>query len=370
MNNGKMTAAIAAAVALALPVAVPWGVASAQNATDQNATDQNQAQGTQAATAQNAGEGGALQEVVVTAERRAENLQTTPISVQVMNQDQLSQQDITHIKNLQLYTPSVSILDDGLYQAPSIRGIGNSAIIPNVTTGVAVLVDGLFTPEPHGLDEPFYDINDVETLRGPQGTFVGYSSTGGAIQITSNNPNFRGTNGYLELAVGNYTDKRVDGAINFTLSDTFAVRLAFNEEQMNSFYRDDGAEVIPGGSTPKGLPEGESPSNWFAGLQDDRPELALPGQLRNCSWFPDPGRWPQLKRSGADRRRHRPDRTPPRSPDQSQPVAPRTRFRGPMAGVQPVGADRRTDPRLCPFDGHRAVKGQSRGSVRRSAPTG
>lgn len=193
---------------------------------------------------------GALQEVVVTAERRTEDVQTTPISIQAMSQDQLASDDVTHIKNLQLYTPSLTVLDDGLYQAPNIRGIGNSAIIPNVTTGVAVLVDGLFTPEPHGLDEPFYDMQDTEVLRGPQGTFVGYSSTGGAIEINSANPNFRGTNGYLELTVGNYTDKRLDGAVNYVLSDTFAVRLAFNEEQMGSFYRDDGSLVIPGEAEP------------------------------------------------------------------------------------------------------------------------
>ena len=230
------------AVAAALVGSAAWAQSPA-TAGDQNAPAADQ---TPAADENS----GALQEVVVTAERRANNIQTTPISVQVMNQDQLAQQDITHIKNLQLYTPSVSILDDGIYQAPSIRGIGNSAIIPNVTTGVAVLVDGLFTPEPHGLDEPFYDIQDVETLRGPQGTFVGYSSTGGAIQITSNSPNFRGDNGYLELGAGNYTDKHVDGAANYVLSDTFAVRLAFNFEQMSSFYRDAGAQVIPGEAEP------------------------------------------------------------------------------------------------------------------------
>ena len=245
MHRSRVSAFVSAA--LGLTALTGFNIASAQSPA---AAAQPAPAAGQAENAPGADTGGALQEVVVTAERRSEDIQTTPISIQVMNQDQLAQQDITHIKNLQLYTPSVSILDDGLYQAPSIRGIGNSAIIPNVTTGVAVLVDNLFTPEPHGLDEPFYDIQDVETLRGPQGTFVGYSSTGGAIQITSNSPNFRGDNGYLELGVGNYTDKHVDGAANYVLSDTFAVRLAFNFEQMGSFYRDVGAQVIPGEALP------------------------------------------------------------------------------------------------------------------------
>ena len=200
-----------------------------------------------AATDQN---GGALQEVVVTAERRTEDVQTTPISVDAVSGAQLAQQNVTQIKSLQLYAPSVTIDDDGLYQSFNIRGIGNQAITPDITTGVAVLVDGLFSPETHGLDEPFYDVQDTEVLRGPQGTFVGYSSTGGALEITTNSPNFRGDNGYVELEAGNYTDKRLDGAANFDLSSTFAVRLAFNMEQRGSFYRDAGAQIIPGEAEP------------------------------------------------------------------------------------------------------------------------
>ncbi len=241
---------LTAAAVLSAPVA--FGQADQGQVAQNGATDQGQAAAAQQAqNGQNGAEAGAaLQEVVVTAERRAENIQTTPISVEAMSDAQLASQDITHVKNLQLYTPSLTVLDDGLYQAPNIRGIGNSAIIPDVTTGVAFLEDGLFSPEPHGLDDPFYDMADTEVLRGPQGTFVGYSSTGGAIETTSQNPNFRGTNGYVELAVGNFTDKRVDGAYNFVLSDTFAARLAFNEEQMGSFYRDNGSQVIPGEAEP------------------------------------------------------------------------------------------------------------------------
>ncbi|MGH8142260.1 MAG: TonB-dependent receptor [Steroidobacteraceae bacterium] len=247
MNHGKTIAATSAAVGLALALAMPGGSVWAQNAPAADQTAGAQTAQTDQTTAQG---GATLQEVVVTAERRAENIQTTPISVVAVSGAQLAQQNITQIKSLQLTAPSVTIDDDGLYQSFNIRGIGNQAITPVITTGVAVLVDNLFSPETHGLDEPFYDIADVEVLRGPQGTFVGYSSTGGALEITTNNPNFRGTNGYFELNVGDYNDKRVDGAGNFVLSPTFAVRLAFNEEQRHSFYRDNGSRIIPGVAEP------------------------------------------------------------------------------------------------------------------------
>ena len=77
------------------------------------------------------------------------------------------------------------------------------------------------------------------------------NSTAGAIEITSVNPNFRGTNGYGEFQVGNYTDKRFDGALNFVLlPDKLAVRLAVNVEQRHSFYRDIGSIVTAGNAEP------------------------------------------------------------------------------------------------------------------------
>ncbi|HEX4024273.1 MAG TPA: TonB-dependent receptor [Steroidobacteraceae bacterium] len=212
------------------------------------------AQATQAAAdnGQDAAGGGtsALQEVVVTAERRATDIQTTPISVVAVSGNQLASQNMTAIGSLQVSTPSFQVDNDGLYGSANIRGIGNQAITPDITTGIAVLKDGLFSPETHGLSDPFYDIHDVEVLRGPQGTFIGYSSTGGAVEITTENPNLRGFNGYIEGQVGNYSDKKFDTAVNLPLSDTLAVRIALNEEQEHSFYRDIGSLVEPAWNEP------------------------------------------------------------------------------------------------------------------------
>ncbi len=259
MSQGRKTAVTATAVATivtSILLAASARPVRAQAAQDQAAPgnaaagDVTAAGGTTAANPATGAGTQTLQEVVVTAERREENIQTTPISIVATSGAQLAQQNVVQIQTLQLYTPSLSFNNDGLYQSPSIRGLG-TAFSPSLPLGVALIEDGLFIAEQHGFGDPFYDIADVETLRGPQGTFIGYNSTAGAIEITSVNPNFRGTNGYVELQVGNYSDTRTDGAWNFVLDpDKLAVRLAFNVEKMHSFYRDIGSIVTAGNAEP------------------------------------------------------------------------------------------------------------------------
>jgi iron complex outermembrane recepter protein len=204
-----------------------------------------QATGPDAKAANN--DAGILQEVVVTAERRAADIQSTPISVAAVSGSQLAEQQINSVQALQTAVPNFTVNDEGgEFESYNIRGVGNTAITPSITTGVAVFRDGLLLSETIGQNEPLYDIRDVEVLRGPQGTFVGASSTGGAVQINSQDPNFGGLNGYGEVQVGNYTAHKVDGALNMPISDTLAARLAFNWDERHSFYRDIGAQQTSG----------------------------------------------------------------------------------------------------------------------------
>jgi len=148
---------------------------------------------------------------------------------------------VVNIADLQTTTPSFSVNSAGQYNSINIRGIGNGAVNPSITPGIAVQRDGLIQAETIELSEPFYDIDNVQILRGPQGTFIGQSSTGGAVLINSKSPTFDGINGYVDLLVGNYSDHKVDGAINLPISDTLAARIAFNYERRGSFYFDAGS---------------------------------------------------------------------------------------------------------------------------------
>ena len=107
--------------------------------------------------------------------------------------------------------PSLSIGNAGLSNVVNIRGVGLASGSPAVANGVAVYVDGLFqTPTIYA--NQFYDIADVEILRGPQGTLVGTNSTGGAIFINSRNPTLGKMDGYVEVGGGNYDAWSAQGA--------------------------------------------------------------------------------------------------------------------------------------------------------------
>ncbi len=241
---------LSAAAGLAVAAWLPSGVlaqAAGDAAAPADAQAGQQGAGDQTAqSGQNSAATGTLQEVVVTAEKRATDIQTTPISMEAISSNTLESQNQREIIDLQTTEPGLQVSNIGLaYTAPNIRGIGNDQFSVAETPGVATIRDGLFLQGIHDTTDPFFDMSDVEVLRGPQGDFIGFSSTGGAIELNSANPTFNGNNGYLEMEVGNYSDKRIDGALNAPVTDTFAARLAFNEETMGSFYRDIGSLVTP-----------------------------------------------------------------------------------------------------------------------------
>ncbi len=216
------------------------GGQSTTDQTGQNATDQT----AQSTTDQSGAATGTLQEVVVTAERRATNLQTTAISVVAVSGDQLQTAQVNDINSLNQVSPNLVVYTTGSTSTADIRGVGNSNQGGIEQPGVLIVRDGLpNTEEGAGENQPYYDIADVEVLRGPQGTFAGDNSTGGAIDINSASPNFRGTNGYIDATAATYSEQRLNGAVNLPVTDTFAMRLAFNEETRGSFFHDEYTDI-------------------------------------------------------------------------------------------------------------------------------
>lgn len=200
-------------------LALGWsGVAAAQQTND----DQ-----------QSAGE----TEIVITAERRTENLQTAPIAATVLSGDDLANAGVTTVDSLQFISPGATVNNFGQGIDFNIRGIGKAEHNTQTTTGVITYRDGVATFPGYFTAEPYYDIARVEILRGPQGTFVGQNATGGAVFVTSNNPVIDGGyHGYLMGSAGNYNYLGLQGALNLPLTDTLAARVAFDTGARDSFY--------------------------------------------------------------------------------------------------------------------------------------
>jgi len=216
----------ASAIALSVISVAPVVAQSSQPASDKSGSD-------------------ALETVVVTAQRRPENLQKTPIAATVLSGADLVKKSVVRVEDLQQASPSLSVTSEGLTQNINIRGIGLSVQDPAVVSGVALYRDGLFQP-PIITDDPFFDTANVEVLRGPQGTFIGSNSTGGAVFITSRSPTLDDIKGYGQIFGGSYADFGAQGAVNLPLNDELAARLAGNFERRDSFNRSIGPFPPPG----------------------------------------------------------------------------------------------------------------------------
>ncbi|MES1198599.1 MAG: TonB-dependent receptor [Pseudomonadota bacterium] len=189
--------------------------------------------------------------IVVTAERRVENLQTAPISATVITGDDLANKGVTTVDSLQFISPGATVNNFGQGNDFNIRGIGKGEHNTQTSTGVITYRDGVPTFPGYFTQEPYYDVASVEILRGPQGTFGGQNSTGGAVFVNTNNPIINGGNhGYIAGQLGNYNDFGTQGALNLPISNTLAARIAFNTETRDSFYKFTG----PGGGPYNGNP--------------------------------------------------------------------------------------------------------------------
>ncbi|CAN5298035.1 TonB-dependent receptor [soil metagenome] len=194
------------------------------------------AQDAQATAPANDEQATTLGDVVVTAERRTTNLQTTAVAASVLSGQELQNKGVTNIETLQFSVPSVTVQNSGQGNSFNIRGIGKTENNSSVGVGVITYRDGVAVFPAYFQNEPFFDIQSLEVLRGPQGTFAGQNATGGAVFITETNPDFGGFGGYVTGQYGNYNDMRVQGAVNLPLGDTLAARVAFNKETRDSFY--------------------------------------------------------------------------------------------------------------------------------------
>ena len=145
-----------------------------------------------------------LEEITVTAQRRVENLQSVPIAATVLTGDMLRNKEVNNIVDLQYAAPGFTVADYGSANVLNIRGIGRSAVDIELPSGVVLYRDGFPTFPGYFQNEPYYDIESIEVLRGPQGTFAGKSAAGGAMMIRTNGPELAETDGNLEAEIANY----------------------------------------------------------------------------------------------------------------------------------------------------------------------
>lgn len=194
---------------------------------------------------------GALEEVVVTARKREENLQTAPVSVAAFTAAALQRQGIDTLVDLGSRVPNLSMISGqgggGTQTQVSIRGVGQSDFILTSDQSVGVYVDGVYFPRSMGAALDLVDIERIEVLRGPQGTLFGRNTTAGAIQIISAPPE----DAFLakaELTAGSFNRLDFKGSLNMPLGERVASRISLaslNQDGYGTrlFDKTDGADT-------------------------------------------------------------------------------------------------------------------------------
>lgn len=215
-----------------------------------------------------------LTEVIVTARRLKEDAQTVPVTVQVISQDTLKQQNITSVGDLQYLVPGLA----GITNTPNairltLRGQG---ALGNLSyPGVIFFENGVPTPWFGGGGQNsgpgmFFDIENVQVLKGPQGTLFGLGSAGGDILVNSVRPS-NDWGGYVDVGVGNYNDRELDTAFNVPIiPDVLLTRIAYTSQTRDGYTR-----ILGTPSNPQGI-DGDNrdtqslrvtvafkPTDWF-----------------------------------------------------------------------------------------------------------
>jgi len=196
----------------------------AQEADATQASDDNQA--------------GGLTDIVVTATRRATNVQDVPSAVSAIGGNTLRESGISDPRQLSSLAPSLNV-DQGLSNGQthvSIRGIASTDFGLGSASPVAIYVDDVYQPFQFGIGTQIFDLNRIEVLRGPQGTLFGKNTTGGALAYYSQSPT-REAGGYLQLdgGGGDFGHYSAEGALNEPLTDNLAMRASFRVDRRDNY---------------------------------------------------------------------------------------------------------------------------------------
>jgi outer membrane receptor protein involved in Fe transport len=167
-----------------------------------------------------------LEEIIVTAQKRSENLQDVPISVVAINAQQVQDAGITNIRNMAILTPGLTVTSEGneAITTVRIRGIGTVGDNPGLESSVGVNIDGVYRPRNGVAFGDLGEIEQIEVLYGPQGELFGKNTSAGVINVTTKRPSntFGAT---AELTGGNFTAMEARASVTGPLSDTVAGRL-------------------------------------------------------------------------------------------------------------------------------------------------
>ncbi len=209
--------------------------------------------------------GPGIQEIVVTAQRTSQRLQSVPIAISAFTKENLDKQQIRNTSDLQLSLPSVTFTKTNFTSSSfTIRGIGDLCTGVTCDSATAIHINDAPLFFSRLFEGEFFDLQQVEVLRGPQGTLFGRNATSGVVNFRTAKPDLNGVAAAGDAEYANYNSVRLRGMINLPITDTLAVRAA-------GFYLNR---------------EGYTTNLFDNSKQDDRNQYGFRGSL---TWQPSSG---------------------------------------------------------------------------------
>ena len=189
------------------------------------------------------GTGTTLQEVIVTARRRAENIEATPVAVTAISPDELQTEEVRTVSDVAKLTPSLSfanVLYDPFGSLVALRGEAATDNLLETEPPVGIYVDGVYQGAMLSTNiNSLLDVSQIEVLKGPQGTLYGRNTTGGAINVTTNLPDYSGMSGNVHVRGAKYSTWQADSVVNVPLStDLLAARVGVQYTDQGGYATD------------------------------------------------------------------------------------------------------------------------------------
>jgi outer membrane receptor protein involved in Fe transport len=190
-------------------------------------------------------ETGGLEDIVVTARKRAESTQDVPVALTAISAQQIERYDLTSLEKVSASTPQFTIgrAASGSGATLVLRGIGSNSTSIGIEQSVAIVVDGVYYGQGRVINEGFFDLERVEILKGPQALFFGKNATAGVVSLTSANP---GSTPEYRLRTGyEFRSQELYGeaVLSQPLSDTLGLRIALRASKMWGGYLKNKADV-------------------------------------------------------------------------------------------------------------------------------
>lgn len=209
-------------------IAVGTIVGSNSDAIAQNASGQDQ-------TAE--ADSVALEEIVVTSRRRSELMQDVPISIAAVTRLEMDRSGFDDIADLSVAVPNFTFQDRGSINGNfGMRGITTNATLAGVESAMAVYVDGILIGRPQAFDATLQGVEQVEVLRGPQGTLFGKNTVAGAINITTRRPTDR-LEGRMKVEGGRFDRGMAEGSLNVPISENTMIQMSLSATRQDGWIR-------------------------------------------------------------------------------------------------------------------------------------